>query len=1008
MLQYEHPSDRVMPQLHPPRKFKEYSISSSSDLEGGRTINPIFIGLDTVSKKSRTGQHISIFSFSQMLSSTENDEIDDPERNFSDTSFFSQKDYMSSEETLNLISEGIDNIFDSHAQLYSLSNDLQSLRDLSIQLATQAKNSTLHSSLIPFNSSKQSSNIKLVYDSYNMISKKLKLYTINSFLKNDISYLESVSEIGQSFKSCQIRVNLITYIFSPLCLSKLQLKSDFDEIFEQTIEDVFSGKKTISLCIKSTENYSTVNVSSTNSFGFNDSNVLDSFTNPFNGFGSGCNSNDFNNALTVFQGIKNDTEHPKGFKEEEEETNEELFELDFDGNELFEKVSHLIIRYFIENVIFKKPPISLSLHDETNDKSEADLTSFYYGINNKRKEEEEEENEKEKEKIIDEDSIRNDIDFINAFHFIKKTGSLYESRFIPTLIEAIINEYNPIVQQLFDKSDIEEESSTSTTKDLTFYFSEIRQIEAELDFNLNQVSFLLSDHSIEQIKVSFRQLVFASKLDEICKNGLHLLVQKKDIKTIELCADFAKSTNIIQNFALELSFDIESVVGDCFKGKILNENNDSNPIRESIDYLNLLNQICISSFTNAEMKKTLQDYFKKGLNVLPDQAARMLAEEVNFRFLHLPSYTSKLKTEINKEKSTEETDEEIKKSMFDHLPFLKDLINIFRLITCKDVFEAYYHLNLSRRVFMLKASVIQADEFFASLLRETCGPEYTKRIDTIFHDLHHSSRALSEFQEEETRLQKVPPCYFKALVLNQSSWITNVGDVHQTPIETPPGIREVLSDFAQFYLSRNPNKGQLEWNHHFSRVKLSVRYPSSPQTTGIIREIQCNGIAATILCLFNNHENLTKKEIIDLCKGSEKIIDECIKVLKSKKNGKILKALKIPSKSGFVVDLNSTSATDVANSAGIVKLPFIKMILPKSQTDNAIMHIDSNRAQVIDANVMLLLKRDHSMDKQTLKDGVKELIQFRLDDELFEKELENLSRKLYLRLDPSGRVHYLP
>lgn len=868
-----------------------------------------------------------------------------------------------------------------------------------------------------------------------MISKKLKLYTINSFLKNDLSYLESVNEIGQLYKICQGKVNLISSCFSSLCLSKFHLSLDFDEIFEQTIEEVFSGKKTINNCVHykfdESSNDSKETISASTNFSPNDSYGFDIISNPFGGFGSPCNSNDFNAAFNSFQGNDSEQKQDKEEGKEEEEKSEadEIFEVEFDGQELFEKVSLLIIHYFIENVIWKKSASSSSFfQDAENKESEADLTSFYYNINNKEKEG----NENSHENLDDLDPIENDRDFINAFQFMKKTGNLYESRFIPTLIDAIINEYNPIVAQFFEKCEIGGENSP-TMKNLTLYFNDIRQTEIELDMKLKRASILLSNHSIEQIQIAFRHLAFASKLDEICKNGLSLLVQKKDIKTIELCAVYAKSTNIIQNFAHELSFDLESVVSDNFKGVIESENDESNPIREAIDYLNMLNKLCTSSFSNEDMKKTLQNAFRKGLNVLPDQAARLLAEEVNYRFLNLPSYTSKLineakttnkkiqeeaneneevkdkESEENEEtKSNENEDGEIDKSLvFSHLPFIEDLINIFKYLTCKDVFEAYYHLYLSRRVFMLKASVIQADEFFASLLRETCGSEYTKRIDTIFHDLHHSSRALSDFQEEETRLEKHPPCYFKALVLNQSSWITNIGEIHQTPIETPACVRGVLSDFAQFYLSKNPNK-QLEWNHHFSRVKLSVRNPSSPSSSGIIKEIQCNGIAATILCLFNDHKTLTKKEMIDLCKGSEKIIDECIKVLKSKKTGKILKSLKSPTKSGYTVDLESTFATDAANSAGIIKLPFIKMILPKSETDNAIMHIESSRAHVIDANIMLFLKREHSIDKQFLKERIKEIIPFRLDDELFETELVNLKKKLYLKMDSSGRVHYLP
>jgi hypothetical protein len=48
------------------------------------------------------------------------------------------------------------------------------------------------------------------------------------------------------------------------------------------------------------------------------------------------------------------------------------------------------------------------------------------------------------------------------------------------------------------------------------------------------------------------------------------------------------------------------------------------------------------------------------------------------------------------------------------------------------------------------------------------------------------------------------------------------------------------------------------------------------------------------------------------------------------------------------------------------------------------------------------------MEKVDLKKRVKEMLEFRLDGELFEKRLAHLAKNLYLKLDPSGRVHYLP
>lgn len=984
--------NNFMPPPIPPRKFIEYPISSPDEVDTNQNDESIIVGLS--SKKTKSRKNITISGIPAMFSSNSDDQTVNSKKRILTTNIFPQKDDMPPQEILNIFTNGINNILNLQSEdpnaknLFISSIDLRSLNTLSSLLATRANNSSSLSSLLPCNSNIHNINVKLIYDSYCMITDKLKQYTIDIFLKNDLTKIESVSEIGQIYKKFKLKVNSITNAFSPLCVSKLHLTLDFTDIFQQTIYDVFIGKKTINnsnAFFVRNDSSRPNNNNNNNSFNFNDNNGFGTFSSTFDGFDYASNffqSNDNNNAGDA-------ADDDSGFV------------VDFDGKLLFDRITDLIIHYFLENVI-RKNIFSSSLQSEKGP-DEDDLTTLYFNINNEDGSTANNGSSKSMSNLIDmTESIKKDSDFCSAFEFVQKTGNLYETCFIPKLTKAITDEYTPIVTQLYEKCDINDGSSTA--KDLTMYFNDIQKIENELDQSLKSVSFLLLDRSIGHIKDEFRSLVFASKIDDICKNGLRLLVKKKDIQTLELCADYAKSTDKIIKLAKELSFDIESVVADCFKNR--NENGvnprDSNPIRESIDYLKMLNELCDISFNNINvivindlsttLSKMLMYAFKKGFNARPDQAARLLADEVNYQFLHLPTYTSNQNISSNVENASSN----VNNVCVDNLSFLNDLISLFKCLTCKDVFEAYYHLYLTRRVLMLKASVIQADEFFASKLREICGSDYTKRIDTIFEDLHTSSRVLSDFQKEASKSQKISPRYFKALVLSHSSWITSVDDLHRTPIETPSEVTEILSNFAQFYLSRNPGK-QLEWNHHFSRVKMAVN------GRGTVKEIQCNGIAATIISLFNNHEYLTKREIIGLCKGNEKIIEECIKVLKSKKSGKLLVSSKSSNGKSYRIDLDP--ATD---SSRIIKLPFVKMILPANETDNALMHIGASRAMVVSANIMLLLKRDHSMDKDELKEKVKEMIPFRLDDDLFEKELENLAKKLYLRLDPSGRAHYLP
>lgn len=625
----------------------------------------------------------------------------------------------------------------------------------------------------------------------------------------------------------------------------------------------------------------------------------------------------------------------------EEQTKLKVSEF-FDGKLLYRRISTMIIQFFIENILQK---------------------SFFVSSE-------------------DDDFNLHNSEVGYALQFMKDTGHLFETEFIPLFIDSIISEYTPIINQIFERHQTSNYNG-EVLLNLKEYFEDIDGIQRELNESIKRISFVLSDSTISDIKISFQNLFFASKLDQICKSGLRNLIYNKDIETIEKCAELARLTDKINKFAHELSFDLESTVSNCFK-----ESPQNNPVRESIGYMNLLNQLIEKSF--AKHDRMLKEAFRKGFNVMPDLAARLTAEEVNYVFLHLEIYTT-----INKTASENE--------YFGNMKFMDNLMNLFKFLNRTDVFEVYHHLLLSHRVLMLKTSTLYADEMFAKWLREFCGVDYTQRIDTIFVDLHKSSKLIRQFNEENLKKNNPTPNFFNALVLSQSSWIADKLNFDDSKIKVPDSISPLLIQFSAFYLANNPNK-RFVWSHYLSRVKLQIN-PNNQNSA--IKEIQCNGRIATIFCLFNHSKYLKKSEIIEKLNGDEFIISEYLKIMKSKKTGKLLRQNK--SKDLYYLDLESAYALKIMDSNGTLSFPLLKMHAPKNEVvSTATTIIDQNCSQQIDAAIIRFLKFDHTMEKDVLKEKVRDQINFRLDDEMYEKELRNLSNRFYIRIDQAEKVHYLP
>jgi hypothetical protein len=127
------------------------------------------------------------------------------------------------------------------------------------------------------------------------------------------------------------------------------------------------------------------------------------------------------------------------------------------------------------------------------------------------------------------------------------------------------------------------------------------------------------------------------------------------------------------------------------------------------------------------------------------------------------------------------------------------------------------------------------------------------------------------------------------------------------------------------------------------------------------------------------------------------LVEEVMKLLQSKKSRRLVVFMHHKYRINY----------DVTTMDGVVSIPFSFPTLLKTD-DTAKASLELNRGNQIDAVSMIVMKQQRSMEKVDLKKRVKEMLEFRLDGELFEKRMAHLAKNLYLKLDSSGRVHYLP
>ena len=509
-----------------------------------------------------------------------------------------------------------------------------------------------------------------------------------------------------------------------------------------------------------------------------------------------------------------------------------------------------------------------------------------------------------------------------AFIFVKESG-LFNSVFFPRLIESIIARLQPIVDKLFEK-------------DLKEYLIEASQLVKD---EMNEIYDL---SSLRELKLRLDKLIFTSKFPQIVKTGLPLLVQNKDSESIRSCVELARDTDQINEFVRRLSHVFEAEA-DCFKL--------DNPIARILDlHKTMLDFNEAANFSQDHVKK-IRIAFEKGFNSSPDVAARLYALEINNQFIH--------KRVI--------TDDE-----------MTNLLDVFKMLACKDVFASYHAYLLAKRVLLMKEHTMNHDQKFIGQLKVLCGPEYTKSFSSIFDDLSTSVGIMADLRRSEQI-----PQWFSCVLFSTESW----PGINPTEAQFP----KMVQPYLQLFEKAGKEGKKVQHSLQLTRVKL--------QCKGIkgIKTIKCNGFYAIYLLAFNEFPALTQLQLSKYIKLDIKQIEEITETLKRKKSGNLI----------LLVHqlLRVNPEAEVQNGELNIAFSFPPIShQDDDKTKNAIMQ---DRDTQVDALVVRLLKQEKSLDRDELKAMLKDNLKFRMDDELFDKRLNSLNKRQFIKLDQSGCVNYL-
>lgn len=76
---------------------------------------------------------------------------------------------------------------------------------------------------------------------------------------------------------------------------------------------------------------------------------------------------------------------------------------------------------------------------------------------------------------------------------------------------------------------------------------------------------------------------------------------------------------------------------------------------------------------------------------------------------------------------------------------VEKVVQIFRFLTDKDIFEGFYKSSLAKRLLDNKLTNSDAEKLVIAKLKEECGFMFTSKLETMFKDINVSETNMEAF-----------------------------------------------------------------------------------------------------------------------------------------------------------------------------------------------------------------------------------------------------------------------
>ena len=191
-----------------------------------------------------------------------------------------------------------------------------------------------------------------------------------------------------------------------------------------------------------------------------------------------------------------------------------------------------------------------------------------------------------------------------------------------------------------------------------------------------------------------------------------------------------------------------------------------------------------------------------------------------------------------------------------------------RYIDGKDMFEAFYKKDLSKRLLLDKSASVDAEKAMISKLKAQCGSGFTSKLEGMFKDVELSRDVMVSFRESSHAQAIASDIELSVHVLTQGYWPT------YAPVEVslPAEVLRLQEVFNTYYTSKH-NGRRLQWHTYLGHCTMRCNFPAGR------KELVVSLLQAVVLLLFNGSERLLLSDIVVATGMEEKELRQTLQSL---------------------------------------------------------------------------------------------------------------------------------